>query len=76
MRLWTALLKLLGPRKEEPEQEPFDRRKRGLDPHIDMLLRSLEVTSDPHTRELLKRRIEAAGERINKQERRWTRPRR
>jgi len=76
MRLWTALLKLPGLRKEEPEQEPFDRRKRGLDPHIDMLLRSLEVTSDPRTRELLKRRIETAGERINKQERRRNRPRR
>jgi hypothetical protein len=76
MRLWTALLKLPGLRKEEPEQEPFDRRKRGLDPHIDMLLRSLEVTSDPRTRELLKRRIETAGERINKQERRRNRPHR
>jgi hypothetical protein len=76
MRLWTALLELLGLRKGEPEQEPFDRRKRGLDPHIDMLLRSLEITSDLRTREFLKRRIEAAGERINKQERRRNRPRR
>ena len=76
MRLWTALLDLLGLSKEEPEQEPYDRRKRGLDPHIDMLLRSLEVTSDPRTRELLKRRIEAAGERINKHERRRSRARR
>ena len=74
MRLWTALLKLLGLREEEPEPEPYDRRKRGLDPHIDMLLRSLEVTNNPRTRELLKRRIEAAGERINKQERRRNRP--
>ena len=76
MRLWTAFLKLLGLTKEEPEPRPFDRRKRGLDRHIDMLLRSLEVTCDPHTRELLKRRIDAAGERINKQERRRNRPRR
>jgi hypothetical protein len=74
MGLWAALLKLLGFGKEEPAPKLFDRRKRGMDPHIDMLLRSLEVTNDPRTRELLKRRIEAVGERINKQERRRSRP--
>jgi len=51
-----------------------DRRKRGKDAHIDMLVRSLELTTDPHAKAVLEARIEAVRQRFDKWERRVTNP--
>jgi hypothetical protein len=64
MPFTEVIANLLKP-KPEPETHR-DRRMRNLDQHINMLVRSMEMTNDSRTKALVQKRIDDVRERLGK----------